>query len=140
MQSRKDAISGSLLLALGFLTLGIAMYFFLLRPPLLPEDVAYTGVNEKLLPMVFLDWLRIVFRTWAGFMGAFGCVLVGIGAFLRTDRIGWLYLSSAIAIPLAFGGFLFSNIVIGSDFLWFIAAAFALALCTALFLIIRTGR
>jgi hypothetical protein len=140
MQFRKDAISGSLLLVLGLLSFGIAVYFLLFRPALLPEDVAYTAIDTDLLPEVFLDWLHIVFRTWGGFIAGFGCLLVGIGGFLLTGRLGWLYFLTAIAITLAFGRFVFSNIVIGSDFLWFIAAAFGLALSTALVLVVRSRR
>lgn len=140
MQFRKDAISGSLLLVLGVLSLGISFYFFLFRPPLLPEDLTYTGIDTNLLPEVFLEWLRIVFRTWGGFIAGFGCLLVGIGAFLLTGRLGWLYFPTAIAMTLAFGRFVFSNIVIGSDFLWFVVAAFGLALSTALVLVLRSRR
>lgn len=133
-------LSGSLLVVLGLISLGIAVFFLVLRPPLLPDDVAYTGVDTNALPEAFVDWLRIVFRTWGGFIAGFGCLLAGIGAFLLSGRLRWLYVGSSVGIALAFGRFLLSNIMLGSDFLWFIAAAFALALCTALFLIVRCIR
>ncbi|MDP3254726.1 hypothetical protein EK403_15290 [Hansschlegelia zhihuaiae] len=140
MVPRKDALSGILLVALGVVSLGIATFFLVLRPSLLPEDLAYTGVDASALPEAFHDWLRIVFRTWGGFIAGLGCLLVGVGVFLLTGRLRWLYLGSSAGIVLAFGRFLFSNIVLGSNFLWLIAAAFALALCTAFLLVVRSGR
>jgi len=140
MEPKKDVLSGSLLVVIGIVSLGIALFFLVFRPPLLPEDAAYTGIDGSTLPEAFLDWLRIVFRTWGGFIAGFGCLLFGVGAFLLSGRLRWLYVASSVGIALAFGRFLFSNIMLGSDFLWLIAAAFTLALCTVLLLVVRSGR
>ncbi|MEQ1945294.1 hypothetical protein ABMA32_23010 [Mesorhizobium sp. VNQ89] len=140
MESRKDAISGTLLVVLSVVTLGIATFFLIVRPPMLSEDIAYTGVDINTLPEAFHDWLRIVFRTWGGFIAGLGCLLVGIGVFLLTGRRRWLYLASAAGITLAFGRFLLSNIELGSDFLWLIAAVFSLALCAGVLLVVRSSR
>ena len=43
-EPRRDKVAGGLLLALGVLTLGTAIYFLAIRPPMLPEDTHFTGV------------------------------------------------------------------------------------------------
>ncbi len=114
------------------------MYFTILRPPLLPEDVRHTGVDPTALPPAFLDWLGIVFATWGGFIAGFGIVLVGIGAFMLSTRTVWVYLGTAVGVLVAFGRFVVSNIILNSDFLWFIATMFVLAVVVAVVLLVTT--
>lgn len=137
---RRDALSGNLLLALGLLTMGTAVFFLVLRPALLPDDIRHTGIDPATLPPAFLAWLGTVFRTWGGFIAGFGVLLLGIGGFLLSRRARCLYWATAIGAVVAFGRFLLSNILLGSDFLWFISALFALAAATAISLLLRRGR
>jgi hypothetical protein len=137
---RRDVLSGILLLALGLLTLGTAVFFLVLRPALLPEDIRHTGIDPATLPPAFLEWLGTVFHTWGGFIAGFGILLLGIGGFLLSGRARCLYWATAIGAVVAFGRFLFSNILLDSDFLWFISALFALAAATAISLLLRRGR
>lgn len=83
---RRDALSGILLLVLGLLTMGTAVFFLVLRPALLPEDIRHTGIDPGTLPPAFLEWLGTVFRTWGGFIAGFGVLLLGIGGFLLSGR------------------------------------------------------
>ena len=137
---RRDALSGILLLVLGLLTMGTAVFFLVLRPALLPEDIRHTGIDPGTLPPAFLEWLGTVFRTWGGFIAGFGVLLLGIGGFLLSGRARCLYWATAIGADVAIGRFLFSNILLDSDFLWFISALFALAAATAISLLLRRGR
>ena len=137
---RRDALSGILLLVLGLLTMGTAVFFLVLRPALLPEDIRHTGIDPGTLPPAFLEWLGTVFRTWGGFIAGFGVLLLGIGGFLLSGRARCLYWATAIGAVVAFGRFLLSNILLDSDFLWFISALFALAAATAISLLLRRGR
>ena len=137
---RRDALSGILLLVLGLLTMGTAVFFLVLRPALLPEDIRHTGIDPGTLPPAFLEWLGTVFRTWGGFIAGFGVLLLGIGGFLLSGRTRCRYWATAIGAVVAFGRFLFSNILLDSDFLWFISALFALAAATAISLLLRRGR
>ena len=137
---RRDALSGILLLVLGLLTMGTAVFFLVLRAALLPEDIRHTGIDPGTLPPAFLEWLGTVFRTWGGFIAGFGVLLLGIGGFLLSGRARCLYWATAIGAVVAFGRFLFSNILLDSDFLWFISALFALAAATAISLLLRRGR
>ena len=120
--------------------MGTAVFFLVLRPALLPEDIRHTGIVPGTLPPAFLEWLGTVFRTWGGFIAGFGVLLLGIGGFLLSGRARCLYWATAIGAVVAFGRFLFSNILLDSDFLWFISALFALAAATAISLLLRRGR
>jgi hypothetical protein len=39
----RNRLAGTLLLGLGVMTFGMGIYFLLLRPPMLPEDIQFTG-------------------------------------------------------------------------------------------------
>ena len=134
MGSDKAPLVGALVLVLGVLTLETGIYFLWLRPPLLSEDILFIGVAPDVLPPPLLDWLGIVFRTWGGFIAGFGALLMGIGTFMLTGRARWLYWATALGILAAFGRFFISNIVLRSDFLWFVAALFLLAVAAAVLL------
>jgi len=140
METMPNRIAGAFVLTLGILTLGTGLYFLTLRPPLLPEDIGYMGIDPSLLPPELNGWLGIVFRTWGGFIAGFAIVLLGIGAFLFAGQVRWLYWATALGILIAFGRFLVSNIVLSSDFLWFISALFVLALVTAGSLVLMRNR
>lgn len=123
---------------LGILTIATGLYFAVLRPAMLPEDQRLTGVALASLPAAFAGWLSIVFRTWAGFMIAFGVLLAATAGYIRTANPRWIHGGVALSVLVAFGFFLASNIQIRSDFLWYIATLFALAALTA-FAILRRG-
>lgn len=125
---------------LGLVTTGIGTYFLFLRAPLLPEDIRYTGIDPSTLPPAFTAWLGIVFATWGGFIAGFGVVLLGAGIYFWSGRRHWLLFGIAAGVLIAFGRFLYSNVLLGSDFLWFIAVAAALALIVAVALIVQAIR
>ena len=127
----RERIGGVLLLILGVLTLGTGSYFLLLRPPLLPEDVRFTGVDPRLLDPRMITWLGIVFRTWGGFMAGFGILLGAVGWNLLSAREGLLRWGATAAVLVAFGRFLLSNLILHSDHLPFISAMFAIAIVAA---------
>ena len=61
-----DRVAGSPLPMLGLLTLGIGIYLVHIRPPLLPEDIVFTGLAPDALPPAFRDWLRLSSTSSAG--------------------------------------------------------------------------
>ena len=126
-----DRVAGSPLPMLGLLTLGIGIYLVHIRPPLLPEDIVFTGLAPDALPQAFRDWLGIVFATWGGFTIGFALVLSGLGAAFVTGRSMWLRWCTALAVVVAFGRFLASSIIIESDFVRSIASLFLLSLAAA---------
>jgi hypothetical protein len=120
--------------ALALLTIGVGVYMAFLRPPLLPEDIRALGVDSTSLPPSLLRWLSVVFTTWGAFIAGFGILLLAIARSLsgaRTDVLRW---TTAIGVVIAFARFLWSNLVLHSDFLGFIAPLSVFALATALLL------
>lgn len=131
--------AGILVIVLGVLTVATGLYFLALRPPMLPEDVRVTGVSPDSLTPAFLGWLTVVFRTWGGFVTGFGIVLGGFGVTLLSGHVNASRWGIMTGVVIAFGRFLYSNIVIGSDFLWFIMLLFGLAVATVVALA-KVGR
>lgn len=123
------------LLVLGVLTTGTGVYFMASRPPLLPEDLRFTGVALAQVSEAELRWLSIVFRTWGGFTVGLGLCLVGLAGYFLTGRELWPRLGTAAGLLMAFGSFLASNIQLRSDHLAFIALICGCALATALLLL-----
>ncbi len=116
--------AAALTVLLGVLTVATGVYFAVLRPPMLPEDIRLTGVSPDLLPAAFSQWLSIVFRTWGGFMIGFGTLLAAIGMFLLNGNPLWLRAGLATAVLIAFGSFLASNVQLRSDFVAYVALLF----------------
>jgi hypothetical protein len=137
---RPDRVAGILVLVVGILTLGIATYFLFLRPPLLPEDARFTGIRAGELPPRLATWLTIVFRTWGGFVAGFGIVLVAIGAYLLSAAPQVLRGGVALALIVAFGRFLLSNIELRSDFLPFLVVVAVFAAAAGVALLMRPLR
>jgi hypothetical protein len=131
-----DRVGAFVLLVLGVLTLGVGAYFAFFRPPLLPEDIRLIGVDPRLLPPTMLDWLRIVFQTWAGFVLGFGVLILANAGYMLTARTALLRWGVALALLVAFGRFLASNILVRSDYLWFIGVLFAVALFASSLLVL----
>lgn len=124
-------LAGFIVLTFGLLTVGTGVYFMAFRPPLLPEDLKFTGVAASEVPAALLPWLRIVFRTWGGFVLGFGLCILGSGVAVVAGRAVWSKAGMALGVLFAFGWFLASNIQLNSNFLWFIAFLFFGALATA---------
>jgi hypothetical protein len=138
--TRPERVASVLVLIVGVLTLGIAIYFLFVRPPMLPEDVRFTGVSESELPPPFAAWLTIVFRTWGGFVAGLGIMLIAIGAYLLVPRRRMLQGGIALAIVVAFGRFLLSNIELRSDFLPFLVVVSVVVAGTAVSLLVSALR
>ncbi len=134
------ALSRKALLALSVLTIGVGIYMAFFRPPLLPEDLRALGVTAKSLPPSLLAWLSVVFATWGAFIAAFGVLLFGVARTLSNPQTDALRSATAFGLLIAFGRFLWSNLVLRSDFLGFIAPLCALALATAVALLFQKNR
>jgi hypothetical protein len=110
-----------ILLICGVWLIGLGLYFMLLRPPLLPEDLRYMGrtlAEVDAAAPELAPWLRRVFTVMGGFMSATG-VLTGF-VVMNTPPRG----RRATGVVLAVVGLLSvatmsaTNFAIQSDFKW----------------------
>jgi hypothetical protein len=105
----------------GFALLAIGLYFILLRPPLLPEDLRYMQLSlaqrEALGPEINA-WLTQVFRVLGGYVMATGVLTITVAATsFRTHRWGaaiGVFLAGAASI----GWMTVVNFMIASEFKW----------------------
>jgi hypothetical protein len=128
-------VAAAVLLTFALLTMGTGIYFMALRPPLLPEDLRFTGLEPADVPAGLLAWLTVVFRTWGGFVVGLGLCIAGHGAASWMNQPAWSRVSAALGVLFAFGSFLASNIQLRSEFLWFIGLLFVGAVACAVVLI-----
>ena len=131
----RERVAAAVLLTFALLTMGTGIYFMALRPPLLPEDLRFTGLAPADVPARLLPWLAVVFRTWGGFVVGLGLCIAGYGAASWMNQPAWSRVSAALGVLFAFGSFLASNIQLRSEFLWFIGLLFVGAVACAVVLI-----
>ncbi len=108
------ALCGSLLIAIG-------IYFVVLRPSLLPEDLRYMGITlekVKVNTPGLSNWLQKVFWVMGGYIFTTGLltVFISIKSF-RTRTLG-AFIVVAIAGISSIVLMTVVNFVIGSDFKW----------------------
>ncbi len=100
---------------------GLGLYFILLRPPLLPEDLRFLGAT---LAQIQTDvpglegWLNRVFTVMGGFMAGAGVLtafVANIAMPARSKGTGWVIaLSGGLTVVLMSA----TNFALGSDFRW----------------------
>jgi hypothetical protein len=113
-------IAAGLLIACGVALVGVGLYFVLLRPPLLPEDVSYMGTSlpdvEHALPGL-ATWLQKVFWVLGGYVVSTGLFTVYLATTsLRTGRVPVPVL--ALTGLTSIGWMAVVNFVINSDSKW----------------------
>jgi hypothetical protein len=114
-------VSTILIMAFGGLLLAVGVYFLVLRPALLPEDLRYMHASEAQLQSVaplLSVWLARVFLVMGGYIAASGILTVVLAAtaFRRRDPIATLGL--VIAGLSSIGLMAAVNFNIDSDFKW----------------------
>ena len=119
----------------GFILIGLGLYFIILRPPLLPEDLRYIDASQSQIQNTLPNlqiWLPRVFGVLGGYMIATGLLTVYISA--TSFRAGT---PAAIAIVCvsglaSIGWMVITNFMIDSDFKWLLMV-FSLPWIVALF-------
>ena len=104
-------LSSLVLAAAGVALIGTGLYFMLLRPPLLPEDLRYMDLSAVQVEVVrprLEAWLTLVFRVMGGYVIATGVLTVTLGALIGG--------AASIGLMAAV------NFVIDSDFKWILLA------------------
>jgi hypothetical protein len=119
----------------------MGIYFMLLRPPLLPEDVRYMELPAAQLDVVrpHLDrWLTHVFSVMGGYIVATGVLTITVAATSFRAR-DWIAVSGALVAGIASIGWMaVVNFEIASDFKWVLLGVALVWMCSlALFLFER---
>ena len=119
--SYHSIISRFLFLICSTWLIGLGLYFMFLRPPLLPEDWRYMGINaadvQSSLPML-KPWLRRVFTVLGGFITSTGLLtlLMTIKAGAIQEKWTWIFL--ALTGFFSVGTMSLINYQLDSDFKW----------------------
>jgi hypothetical protein len=111
----------SIVLALaGLLLVGTGLYFIVLRPPLLPEDVRFMGVAEQLDPLRprLEAWLTHVFWVMGGYVLATGILMVTLATTSFRQHSLTAAFGALIGGAVSVGWMTVVNFMIGSDFKW----------------------
>ena len=103
----------------------LGIYFVFLRPPLLPEDARYIGMNlgpGESAPLGLTRWLRHVFAVMGGFMIATGVLTTFLAATVVSRRqrgTGVVLLLAGLASVATMSA---TNFAIDSHFRWLLLA------------------
>ncbi|MEO5562334.1 MAG: hypothetical protein ABIR18_02840 [Chitinophagaceae bacterium] len=117
--------SASMLALAGLLLIAMGIYFVLLRPPLLPEDLRYMKTT---LPLIhdsapdLSDWLQRVFWVMGGYIFTTGLLTIFISATSFRKRLPGAFGIAAMAGITSIGSMTAINFMIGSDFKWLLLA------------------
>lgn len=110
-----------LLAASGILLIGVGIYFLVLRPPLLPEDIRYMNLTAAELQSIgprLTSWLTQVFRVMGGYVAATGVLALTLASTSFRDRHVVAVAGTGVAGVLSIGLMSAVNFMIHSDFKW----------------------
>ncbi|SFH80025.1 hypothetical protein SAMN04487925_101552 [Bradyrhizobium sp. cf659] len=110
-----------LLSASGILLIGVGIYFLVLRPPLLPEDIRYMSLTPAELQSIgprLTSWLTQVFRVMGGYVAATGVLALTLASTSFRDRHVVAAAGAGVAGALSIGLMAAVNFMIHSDFKW----------------------
>lgn len=124
MMPTRAQVSTVLLGACGAWLILLGIYFALLRPPLLGEDLRYIGITGEAAGSMtgFADWLAMVFIVLGGFSASTGVALGYLAIWILPSRPKGAGI--VIAAVTSFGPVLMSvvNFALLSDFRWLLFA------------------
>ena len=99
----------------------VGLYFLLVRPPLLPEDVRYIGLSANELASVrpaLEPWLSHVFRVMGGYILSTGVLTVTLAATAYCGHSRMAFFGALVAGASSIGLMSLVNFAIASDFRW----------------------
>lgn len=121
--------SSILLFLFGVILTFIGLYFVLLRPPLLPEDLRYLGASQAQLLIAaphLTAWLTHVFLVLGGYVWAAGILTIALAATTYRAHQPGGGVVAAIAGVASIGLMTAVNFSIQSDFKWLLLGVAAL--------------
>ena len=117
----------------GIALIGVGLYFILLRPPLLPEDIRYMALPaaqlDILRPRLEL-WLTHVFRVMGGYALATGVLTVTLAATAFRAHQKSAAIGALIGGAASIGWMAAVNFMIDSDFKWVLLGMALLWACS----------
>ena len=120
-ESKRWTPSSIVLTMAGVCLIGVGLYFILLRPPLLPEDIRYmalpTAQLDILRPRLEL-WLTLVFRVMGGYILGTGVLAVTLAATSFRAHQPGAAIGALIGGVASIGWMAAVNFMIESDFKW----------------------
>lgn len=118
-------LSSLVLSAGGIILMGIGVYFFYFRPPLLPEDLRYMQTSlmqiEAHVPGLLL-WLKRVFWVMGAYIFSSGLLTVYLALTGFQRRMRGAAMAVALAGAGSVGVIASVNFILNSDFKWHLLA------------------
>lgn len=126
-------LSSVFLAAFGAALLVMGLYFMLVRPTLLPEDLRYMGISLAQLNAAaprLAAWLNRVFSVLGGYALASGVLIITLAATSFRTHQWTAAIGALIAGAVSIGWMVVINFVIDSDFKWTLLAIALLWVCS----------
>ena len=142
-QNRSWTLSSALLTAAGTAVVGVGLYFIVLRPPLLPEDLRYMALSAAQLDIVrprLGEWLTRVFVVLGGYAVATGVLTITLAATSFRAHSRGAAIGATIGGADSIGLMAAVNFAIGSDFKWVLLGIALLWLCGLVLFWLETTR
>ncbi len=121
MRKTRQSVSRIIFIACGIWLIGLGLYFMLLRPPLLPEDLRYMGTSPSEIQSALPGlerWTHRVFTVMGGFMAAAGLLTILVAMNASAAREKWTWIVLALAGLFTVGTMSLTNFQLNSDFKW----------------------
>lgn len=126
-------LSSIVLAAAGLTLIGVGLYFILLRPPLLLEDVRYMDLPRAQLEIIrprLEAWLTHVFRVMGGYVLATGVLTITLAATSFRAHNWGAATGALIGGTASIGWMAAVNFMIDSDFKWALLGVALLWACS----------
>jgi hypothetical protein len=130
---RKWPPSSIVLVAFGVVLVGMGLYFIMLRPSLLPEDIRFMSLSAVQLRAVSpgLDaWLTQVFRVMGGYVVATGVLTIALAATSFRIYHWGAAVGALIGGAASIGLMAVVNFMIDSNFKWALLAIALIWACS----------
>lgn len=112
----------------GIILMGMGLYFALIRPALLPEDVNYAGLSSQQLATApgLLNWLDKVFWVMGGYIFTTGLFTSYVAQTAFRERRRGVFSVVSFGGLSSLGLMVMINFLIDSDFKWLLLVFSAL--------------
>ena len=114
-------LSSIILTVAGVTLVAMGLYFILLRPVLLPEDIGYINLSTAEAEVVgprMGAWLTQVFRVMGGYSVASGALTFALASTSFRERRSGAAVGALIGGATSIGWMMAVNFMIGSEFKW----------------------